>query len=305
MILNENKVRILVYLFIVFGFDASLAQDKQQRIGYESTEINASAIDRISNTEISDVETIERPEFEVHGVKIFVDDLTIAEKFYSKDLGFKVIKRNKSRLILETNTYPVYLQLAKQIVDRDLHKESYIGLSFQVTKLLPAIDELRASGIHVQDSLLSRNGVGIDIPFHDPTGNILNLIEVQIRDIPEFNRYRVYNSGAVVNDMIGAENFYKGDLGFLDWSRDYLPDALPLMHKDGSFAFMLHQKKGLIRNTASYGTGPQIVLMFEVSNFDETIKYFKQNNIPFQKLEKLLVLKDPEGNHSEIIKLPF
>lgn len=295
-------MKYLVNLIILLNVSASFSQDRQQLIAYENMEIITGEIDPLVGLKFSEVEADEKPEIKMHGLKIFVDDLDEAEKFYSKHLGFKVIKRNKSQLVLETNTYPIYLELAKQTIARNLQMESHIELSFQVNKLLPAIDQFRESGINVCDSLLSRNGVGIDIPVLDPAGNIVNLIEVQISDIPEFKGYRVYNSGAVVNNMIEAENFYKGYLGFLDWSRNYLPDALPLKHKDESFAFMLHQKNELVNNTAPYGTCPQIVFVFSVSNFDQTLKYFKQNNIPFAKFEKSLILKDKEGNYSEIIK---
>jgi len=141
------------------------------------------------------------------------------------------------------------------------------------------------------------------VPIEDPSGNILHLIEVQIREVPFFTGLRVYNSGMVINEMTKALDYYENILGFEEWSRNYLPDAMPLKHKDGSFAFMVHQKKELDENSAIYGEHPQIVLILEVADILTYKSYLTGKNIKVAKKNDKLIIRDPEGNFIEVIEV--
>lgn len=243
-----------------------------------------------------------QPVLKMAGLKVYVDDLARAEKFYVDFLGFKLLKKERSLLILETNTYPIHIALSQARIDRDIPAQSHTGMSLLVHKLLPSIEVFRSYGYKVYDSLLSRNGVGIDVPIEDPSGNFLHLIEVQIREVPPFEGFRVYNSGLVVSDISKAEEFYIDKLGFEAWSRSYLPDALPLKHNDGSFAFMLHQDTSLTRNTATYGVAPQLNLIFTTPDLEDAKKALLESNIEYVDQEDKLLVKDTYQNLIEIIQ---
>ncbi len=236
------------------------------------------------------------------GLKIYVDDLEMAEKFYVDFLGFKPLQKERSRLILKTNIYPIHIALSRERMDREITSESHTGMSLLVHKLLPSIEVVRSSGYKIYDSLLSRNGVGIDIPIEDPSGNLLHLIEVQIMEVPPFEGFRVYNSGITVSDINQAEELYIQKLGFEAWSRNYLPDALPLKHKDGSFAFMLHQDTSLNENTATYGITPQLNLMLTTPNLEVTKKILSESSVEYVDKEGKLLVKGPYQNLIEIIE---
>lgn len=242
------------------------------------------------------------PQLRIHGVKIFVGDLNKSMEFYTKFLGLKEDTRDQKKAVLNTGQYPLYLIQSNIQAPRDLHVESHYGISFLTYKLLPAIDAARASGYTIFDTLLSRNGIGIHIPIEDPSGNLLHLMEVQVRDIPRFEGYRLYNSGTTVGNMTESEEFYTGMLGFSDWSRDYLPDALPLKHQDGSFAFMLHENNKLRPSTYMYGAYPGNMLMLETNDLKVFAQYLDSRKIEFQRLDNSILITDTNNNVIEIIE---
>ncbi len=234
------------------------------------------------------------------GLRIFVNDLKEAEGFYTKTLNLEVTDRNKQRITLNSNTWPIILEVAEGKTVGNYPNAARTGLSFQTYKLLPRIDDLRDQGVMLHDSLLNRNGVGISIPFEDPSGNVISAIEVQIREIESFEGLRIYNTGVTIADMDAAIHFYEKILGYEEWSRNYLPDALPLKHSDGSFAFMIHYKKGLQKNLAVYGKHSQIVLMMETQDLDQIKLRLKNERISFTSKSDRIVCRDPEGNFIEI-----
>jgi len=236
------------------------------------------------------------------GIKIFVTDLQVAEDFYANVLGLEVSDRAANEVELKTNTWPITLALAKERSAPGYPNNARTGLSFQTYKLLPQIDRLRENGVKLYDSLLSRNGVGISIPFEDPFGNVMTIIEVQIREVEAFEGVRIYNTGVTIANMDAATQFYEGLLGFEEWSRNYLPDALPLKHSDGSFAFMIHYKDGLKNNANAYGQNSQIVLMMSVPNLGGLRSLLESREIQFDLKKDRLIVQDQERNFIEIRK---
>lgn len=247
---------------------------------------------RNSGQEISEVR--------FQGLKIFVTDLDEAKGFYQGILGFKVISNSKDQIEMESNAWPIFLEIVKDRAISGYPKHARTGLSFQTHKLLPQINNFQKLGVTLYDSLLSRNGVGISIPFEDPFGNVLNIIEVQIQEVPRFNSLRVYNSGVTIKDMDAAVEFYERILGFEEWSRDYLPEALPLKHSDGSFAFMLHYEEGLKKNLTVYEGNSQIVFMMQTSDPEKLKTVFNKKKIPYEVKGRKIICQDPEGNYIEI-----
>ncbi len=242
----------------------------------------------------------ENPSISFDGIKIFVTDLSESKIFYSNVLGFEVELENNEEIKLKTNSFPIYLYKATIKKPRNISTEAHVGLSLETEKLLPTIDKMRKLKVKFHDLELVRNGVGIAIPFEDPSGNIIHIIEVQIKEVPEFEGLRVYNSGVSVKELSKAIDFYETTLGFGEWSRDFLPNALPLKHKDGSFAFMLHHKNSLVSNSSKYGSTPSMSLVFNTLNISEFESYLNIKNIHFEKIKNTLILYDLEGNSHEI-----
>ncbi len=244
--------------------------------------------------------TQEAPEFRFSGLKMYVNDLSQAETFYKDVLGFS-LQRTGDQWVVNTGTWPIYLSAGIEQQPPSYPTTARTGLTVQTYRLLPRIDRLREMGVPVLDSLLRRNGVGISIPFSDPTGNVLNMMEVQARELPQFAGIKVYNSGVTISDMVAARNFYQEILGFESWSERYLPDALPLKHKDGSFAFMVHYKPSLLRNETAHGVSPGVHLILSTPDLERARDYLKSKEVIVQQKGPLLICKDPEGNILEVI----
>lgn len=244
-----------------------------------------------------------------HGVKIKVVEMRTGKKFYARKLGFDVRNdfRTPRQVILDTNAFPLILES----VPNSQGNPGPIRIAFQVYKLLPAIDHFRTENVHVEDTSLKRNGIGIHINFDDPFGNTHSLIEVQVRPVVPFRGSRIYNAGVSVNDMKRGEEFYTGKLGFSALSRDYLPDALPLKHGDGSFAFMLHLNRRLPdKIETGYPENVQTLFIFSTPAIQEGIQFLKMNGIELifeepenDHLGKYVAFKDPFGNVSELYEL--
>lgn len=239
-------------------------------------------------------------DIQFEGLRIFVKDLDQAEKFYSQTLGFSVRERSKGVTELATNAWPIYLQGTSSAFTGNYPGAARTGLTIQTYKLLPQVDQLRAAGVPFYDSLLTRNGVGISIPFQDPSGNVLSLMEVQVQQVNSFQGVQIYNCGVTIAEMESAIQFYEHTLGFEEWSRNYLPNALPLKHRDGSFAFMIHYKEGLARNNTEYGQSSHLTLLLSSSDLNGTKDQLRKKKIPFRTNEDTIFCQDPEGNHLEI-----
>ena len=250
---------------------------------------------------ISSLATGQKPDFKFHGLKIFVDDLDEAVKFYGDFLGFDIRDKNEV-LVVTGQSFPISIHQSQEKSKTNYALKTRISLALQVNKLLPEIDVLRANELRVYDSLLARNGVGIAIPFEDYAGNVLSFIEVQIYDPGPINNIRVYNCGVTISDMDKASDFYLDILGFQEWSRNYLPAALPLKHNDGSFAFMIHAEKGLKPNESEYGNSPRKILTLSTLNLAIATEYLANEGVTIldESSNGLLICRDPEGNIIEI-----
>jgi len=243
----------------------------------------------------------QEPDFKFHGLKIYVDDLTKAQRFYDDFLGFE-LKEQRESLMVADQSFPIYFQKSQGKADPDYPVAARTSLALQVNKLLPAIDLLRASKLKVYDSLLERNGVGIAIPFQDYSGNVMHFIEVQVFDPGPVDNIQTYNCGVTISDMAKASTFYLEILGFKEWSRNYLPAALPLKHEDGSFAFMIHAKKGIDANQTSRSASPQMNLILTTSDLPAAKRYLMDNKVTIldSDEEGVIFCRDPEGNIIEV-----
>ena len=190
----------------------------------------------------------------------------------------------------------------KDIRDREVKT----GVVFQVNKLLTTYKKLKEKGVQFYDNELERNGVGVAIPFRDPFGNKLWLMEVQIIEVTQFKEPVIYNFGNQVTDIEESENFYLDILGFKALTRKYLPNALPLGHGDHSFAFMLHPTVGLKTSDVEYPDECQIMLMFYTTNLSSMGNKLRINGIPILvETNESIVFKDPAGNIIEVTNIKY
>ena len=127
-------------------------------------------------------------------------------------------------------------------------------------------------------------------------------MEVQIRPVPAFENFKIYNTGITSSDMDKAISFYEQKLGFEEWSRDYLPQAMPLKHSDGSFAFMLHYKPNLRSRERELGKDSEINLLFSTSDLPAVVKVLQSKGISIIKHDGITAFKDPFGNICELIE---
>ena len=105
-----------------------------------------------------------------------------------------------------------------------------------------------------------------------------------------------------------ARNFYSDKLGFVVRTEKYFP-AIPLGQKDDSFAFMLHELKGLKDAQIDYPNDAQTLIVFKTTDITAAIKALKKMDVEFihknpQKSEDGLYVafKGPFGNVSELIE---
>lgn len=245
----------------------------------------------------SEVRHSETPDIHFDGLQVAVHDLSEAKHFYHNLLGFELTEDNKIQL--QAGHFPIQLVEVSEKNPARYHQHARVSLTLQVDQLLPAIDRLRKRGVKFHEQDLQRNGVGISIPFRDPSGNLLSLMEVQVGNIQSFEGIRVYNTGITSADMKKARAFYQGILGFLDWSTAYLPAAMPLKNVDGSFAYMLHQKSGLVPKTSPDINRSRMSLAFSTSNLQAALDHLKNNNVSIVEKDddlKHLIFQDPFGN---------
>ncbi len=121
-------------------------------------------------------------------------------------------------------------------------------------------------------------GVGISTHFRDPFGNLLYYLEQQVGPSADFQEPRIYNVGLQVSNMEKARSFYCGLLGFVVRTERYFP-AIPLGHRDGSFAFMLHEKKNLRPAQIDYPEQRQTVIVLQASDLEAALKLTKTRSL--------------------------
>ncbi len=250
----------------------------------------------------------EKPIIEFYGLEVRVNNFEESLDFYKNKLGFSIKQEFESpkRVEFDSPEMPFFLVEVNGGSNIDWNTESKANATFQVNKLLHTIDELRSKEVNFITDRLRRNGVGISIPLIDPSNNFHTIIEVQIRDVPEFKEPKIYNTGFSVPDMDVAKEFYVNTLGFKVFSESYLPAALPLKHSDDRFAFMLHYNASTVSNSSiSSPDQSQTMLVFSTNNFEEALSFLKESNIDVFELnreEGRVYFKDPFGNFLKLIK---
>lgn len=179
-----------------------------------------------------------------HGVLIRVPDLELALAFYSGVLGFESERIAPSLARLEDRN-PIYLEQVGYPLRPPEGNEARASVAFQTRDIRAAITRLRERGVAFLSEEPSAVGVGQAIRFRDPFGNIHSLLEHTVSEVPPFDEPEVYNSGFKHPDADTASlrALIVDRLGFTVRTERYFPPSLPIGHRDGTFAFMLHENE--------------------------------------------------------------
>ena len=182
--------------------------------------------------------------FRYHGALVRVPDLDRALEFYVGVLGFQAERLTPVLVRLQDDT-PIYLERVDYPLRPPGDDEARSAIAFQTRDIGAAVERLRRLGVVFLADEPAPVGVGLSIRFRDPFGNIHALLEHRITDVPPFEEPEVYNSGykhpdADTDDL---RALFVGAMGFDVRTERYYPPSLPIGHRDGSFAFMLHENE--------------------------------------------------------------
>lgn len=249
------------------------------------------------------------PEFRFHGAVIRVPDMQRALDFYSRTLGFAVISdEGRPRTVRLGGDFPLYLREVPAGPGRDGgdgRDFARAGVTFMTADIAARSRALRKAGVEFLEAAPHKVGVGLAIAFRDPFGTVHSLLEQTIVAPEPFEEPRVYNTGFHHPDAGKMRPLYIDTLGFVVRTEDYFPPALPLGHRDGSFAFMLHQKAELRPAPGGYPTGAGTTLVFKTPDVEAAAAYLKAKGAevfrPARAVpEGILVMRDAYGVVSEI-----
>lgn len=244
-----------------------------------------------------------------YGVNIFVTDLKTAEEFYVDKLGFKIrSKKYKSHVIeLADENYRLLLIKTEKANKVDFPNEAQTSLALQVNDINSAYKRWKSKGVEIIAGI-DTIGIGLAAWFGDPFGNVIAFLEQTVGDVEKFDEPRIYNFGYYFSNIPDARKLFIETLKFPVRTERYFPPALPLANWDGSFGFMLHERKGLQPSDAGYNKDSQVVLVFATDDIESTFRYFNKMGIeiihsqPFETpFGKYFAFKTKEGVVSEII----
>ena len=177
-----------------------------------------------------------------HGLLIRVPDLSVALEFYCDTFGYG-FTRSSATLVRLSDPLPFYLE-AVSARSGPAKDQARAGAAFFVRDIHVAIERLDALGVPLLVGRGQEASGGFVTCFLDPFGNVHTII--QPVPMPEgFSEPRIYNTGLKLpmGSMPTARQIYGDVLGFVIATERYYPPSLPMEHRDGSFAFMIHDKQ--------------------------------------------------------------
>lgn len=246
------------------------------------------------------------------GFKINVMNMEKAIDFYSTTLGFAIRSgdgTSKQVLLQTEDGHTILLNLVANLLP-ELTNEARAGFTLMVNNLDSAIRQMKAKNVNFKNSQKRKEGVGYAITIYDPFDTPISLMHQTITTVPSFAEPKIYNYGFLIPDMNTARDFYTRQLGFVVRSERYLPNDLPLGHRDNSFAFMLHYRSGVEAVQHNTTNSQHIVLLFQTRNLEQTRKQLSEAGVVFQNAKPvdsavgpLLSFYDPFGYLSELVEI--
>jgi predicted enzyme related to lactoylglutathione lyase len=177
-----------------------------------------------------------------HGLLIRVPDLAVALEFYCSALGY-AFTQSSATFVQLSDPAPLYLE---EVSARSgpANDQARSGAAFFVHDIRAAIERLGRLGVPLLVGSAQEAACGFVTCFLDPFGNVHTII--QPVPTPEgFSEPRVYNTALKLpmGSMPAARQIYGDMLGFAIATERHYPPSLPIVHRDGSFAFMIHDKQ--------------------------------------------------------------
>lgn len=225
-------------------------------------------------------------DFRVYGVKINVPSLEKAVEFYSGVMGFRVEKINLNyrevHLISGDERKIILKETAEKLLADD-GDYSCTSFALQVNDLDRTFRTWSEKGVKFFEKEKRTEGIGFSLHYYDPFGNNFSVVEVTVGERKTFDEPKLYNFGYYIPDINNSMDFYSVRLGFIEKTKKYLPEDMPLYHVDKSFGFMLHLNRrdwGLRKEVSGKNA---VNLVFSTSNLSKAESYLKSMRIETSK----------------------
>ncbi|MEW6127961.1 MAG: VOC family protein [Acidobacteriota bacterium] len=182
-------------------------------------------------------------DFKVYGVKINVQSLEKGVEFYSGVMGFKIEKINlalREVYLLSGDNRKIILKETAEKLFPDEGDYSCTSFALQVNSLDSTLKKLGEKGVKFFEKEKRTEGIGFSLHYYDPFGNIFSMVEVTIGERKTIDEPKLYNFGYYIPDIQKGMDFYSTKIGFIERTKKYMPEDMPLYHADNSFGFMLH-----------------------------------------------------------------
>ena len=232
-----------------------------------------------------------------HGMRIQVPDLAEGARFYSEVLGFAIASRAADRVSLMADD--VVLELGRSEAKRARGRDS-VSLALLVHDVDAWIARLNAASVKLRSETKLTEGVGYSLPFEDPFGNTISLLQQTSREPAPFTEPKIYNMGIYVRDVEESTRFYTTRLPFIALSQKYLPRDLPLGHADRSFGFMLHVHRSTHVNPEPGDV--QKVLLFATPDLAAARVELTRRGVELVEGRGRLAFRDNDGIVHEVVE---
>lgn len=180
------------------------------------------------------------------GCSIRVSDLGRAREFYCSKLGFRPCSMRNGFIEL-ASTVPIFLEQVPPAPVPAVDQARPL-IMLRVKELAGTAARFRELDIPLVTGNANPLHVGVTDCFLDPFGNVHSLVELSDPDGEPVQEPCVYNVGLrmPISGVSGARHIYTDILGFMVASERFYPPTLPLVHADGSPAFVIYDKPAFL-----------------------------------------------------------
>jgi catechol 2,3-dioxygenase-like lactoylglutathione lyase family enzyme len=172
------------------------------------------------------------PRLAVAGLRIQVTDLGAAEQFYTRALGFAIVRGagGGTGAVLRNGAVELHLRQVAKPAPAHYPGDAEIHVNFEVKSLAATIKDLAAAGVPTVEGSPQPAAIGTYVTIKDPAGNIHQLLELTKPRRPA-DRPTVFNLEIEVTDMKRARTFYVDRLGFEVETERFFPPTIPLRER--------------------------------------------------------------------------
>jgi len=241
----------------------------------------------------------------VRAIRIGVDDLDAAVKFYTQHLGCEKIGEFRPMGFEMLTNHGVDIVLTKTHGGVNVPPDGcHVRVNFKVPDLDKHVATMKAAGVTFTGE--GKSAVGKFATFVDPAGNRHNIKQLDKAD-PALTSPQVYDIGISVTSMEQGAGFYRDVLGFEELSRDYYPPVVPFKQKGAAFFILSEDAK----QTAPYiyGMTASVGFALETKNLLKSVEQLKKHGVAVLHEEPqrsgnvmFVAFSDPFGNMHELIQ---